>query len=193
MRRVPGLLAVAGAALMLASCAKVPSEILQAAAVRCPPDSRCYDVPRPDGPGGAVAVEAGEFFFRILGGSAMEGPVRVSLRNTGGAEHTFTINEAFGNTREIIAKPGTTEQGTLELFAGDYTFFCSVPGHRQQGMEGRLKVLGAGEAQSPPAPAPPQPPGGAGAATPSPGVASPSGSPAPASNPPPKQPPEVVR
>jgi uncharacterized cupredoxin-like copper-binding protein len=38
-----------------------------------------------------------------------------------------------------VGKDGTSTV-TAELGAGRYTFYCSVPGHRQGGMEGTLTV-----------------------------------------------------
>ena len=35
---------------------------------------------------------------------------------------------------------GGSKSLTLTLKPGTYTFYCSVPGHRQAGMEGTLKV-----------------------------------------------------
>ena len=35
---------------------------------------------------------------------------------------------------------GGTKRLTLNLKPGKYTFYCSVPGHRQAGMEGTLSV-----------------------------------------------------
>jgi plastocyanin len=39
---------------------------------------------------------------------------------------------------DVITK-GTTK-AAVELEAGDYVFFCSVPGHADDGMQGRLTV-----------------------------------------------------
>jgi plastocyanin len=39
---------------------------------------------------------------------------------------------------DVITK-GTTK-AMVELEAGDYVFFCSVPGHAEDGMQGRLTV-----------------------------------------------------
>ena len=39
---------------------------------------------------------------------------------------------------DVITK-GTTK-AVVELDAGDYVFFCSVPGHADDGMQGRLTV-----------------------------------------------------
>jgi len=35
---------------------------------------------------------------------------------------------------------GGSRKLTLTLKPGTYTFYCSVPGHRQAGMEGTLRV-----------------------------------------------------
>ncbi len=39
---------------------------------------------------------------------------------------------------DVITDDTTT--ATVELEAGDYTFYCSVPGHQDGGMEGDLTV-----------------------------------------------------
>lgn len=143
MRR--SLAFVGVAAVLLGACQTVPGEFKQAEALACPSGSDCYDEPRPDGPGGSLTVEAGEFFFEIREQELVEGDIQVTLENGGGAQHDFTIDEAFGDVRSVppgnqTAPAGETAEGTLSLFAGTYTFYCSVPGHRQAGMEGTLTV-----------------------------------------------------
>jgi uncharacterized cupredoxin-like copper-binding protein len=49
------------------------------------------------------------------------------------------------NGPEVEATPtfmGGTKSMTMTLAAGTYTFYCSVPGHRQAGMQGTLTVTG---------------------------------------------------
>lgn len=56
----------------------------------------------------------------------------------GEVNHTFVIEDG---DREIAAcDPNTTATGTLDLEPGEYTFYCSVPGHRESGMEGTLTL-----------------------------------------------------
>lgn len=63
--------------------------------------------------------------------------VKVIFKNTGEARHDFVIEGL--NTKTKVIAPGTSD--TVEFTApdtGTYTFYCSVPGHREAGMEGKL-------------------------------------------------------
>ena len=39
-----------------------------------------------------------------------------------------------------VVKDGGVSTVNVDVKAGEYTFYCSVPGHRQGGMEGKLTV-----------------------------------------------------
>lgn len=157
MRRVHLVPAISvGLAMFLSACTTVPESYKDAAAIECPSGSDCYDEPIPVGPGGALIVEGGEFFFEITEGAetVQEGDVEVTFDNVGGAEHNFTIDEAYGDVISVPpgnenTPPGETSTATLQLFAGTYTYYCSVPGHRAAGMVGTLTVAPAGSAPQP--------------------------------------------
>jgi nitrite reductase (NO-forming) len=96
-----------------------------------------------------VDVSASEFKFtpsqlQVAG----PGEVTVILHNAGAVEHDFTIDGVPG---KAYARPGETSRATFKLAkAGTYTFFCSLPGHREAGMQGTL-LVGAAAASSQPA------------------------------------------
>ena len=72
--------------------------------------------------------------------SAKAGSVTITFTNAAALEHNVTIGEAsrvLGATPTFIKGSRTL---TLTLKPGTYTFYCSVPGHRQGGMEGTLSV-----------------------------------------------------
>jgi len=72
--------------------------------------------------------------------SAKAGTVTITMTNMAPLEHNVTI--ASGST--VIGATPTFTGGartlSLTLKPGTYTFYCSVPGHRQAGMEGTLTV-----------------------------------------------------
>lgn len=132
---------VAGATLLLSGCQSVDQAAIDAQPLACPPDSECYDEVRPVGPGSTLEVESGEFYFEILDGVAIDGPVTVVLVNEGDALHNFRIDAAAGDEKKVETGPNSTAEGVLELFGGtSYTYYCDIPGHRSQGMEGELTV-----------------------------------------------------
>lgn len=62
----------------------------------------------------------------------------ISVTNSGTIGHNFTVEGTDFATATIDA--GTAEDLVVNLPAGTYTYFCSVPGHREAGMVGTLTV-----------------------------------------------------
>jgi len=72
--------------------------------------------------------------------SARAGVVTIAFTNHSPLEHNVTV--AQGNTvlGSTLTFTGGSRTMTLSLKPGTYAFYCSVPGHRQAGMEGTLTV-----------------------------------------------------
>jgi len=134
-------LVVAAGAMILAGCSPSLEVAREADALRCPEGSDCFDAPTPIGPGGSMTVRIPDFSFEIVEDNAVDGPVEVTLVNDHNTLHNFRIDEAAGEAKKVEAAGGATETGTLQLFAGTYTFYCDIAGHRAAGMEGTLTVL----------------------------------------------------
>ena len=70
--------------------------------------------------------------------TAPAGEVTINFDNmSSGVPHNVTIEETDDATDTVT---GEMTSITTELEPGEYTFFCSVGGHRQAGMEGTLTV-----------------------------------------------------
>jgi uncharacterized cupredoxin-like copper-binding protein len=84
-------------------------------------------------PGGLLSYDAKQL-------SAKAGKVTISLANSSPLEHNVTIAQGSTVLGATPTFTGGTKTLTLNLKPGTYTFYCSVPGHRQAGMEGTLSV-----------------------------------------------------
>jgi plastocyanin len=72
--------------------------------------------------------------------AAKAGKVTIEMANASPVEHNVTLAQG---TKVLGATPtftGGKKGFTVTLAPGTYTFYCSVPGHRQAGMEGVLTV-----------------------------------------------------
>ncbi len=70
-------------------------------------------------------------------------PVKVSLPNEGAAPHDFSI-DALGIS--VAVNPGETGEVTINAPAGEYEYYCNIPGHKEAGMVGKLIVKEGGGA-----------------------------------------------
>lgn len=94
--------------------------------------------------GGAAAVEfeadpSGALAYTTTQASTKAGNVTVEFSNPQAVPHDVAIEESSGKTigqTEIVTDG--SDSTTVDLKPGKYTFYCSVPGHREAGMEGTL-------------------------------------------------------
>ena len=65
--------------------------------------------------------------------AATAGVIHIVHENGGSTTHSFVLDgQDFKLTDD--------DEGDIELAAGDYVFYCDIPGHRDAGMEGTLTV-----------------------------------------------------
>lgn len=89
---------------------------------------------------GVVAVDARITGFSLSAGSAAAGAVTFNVENADVLPHDFTITGEGIDEHTQQLSPGDTASLTLDLPAGEYTFFCSVEGHQDAGMTGTFVV-----------------------------------------------------
>ena len=90
------------------------------------------------GAGEALEVESYDIYFEPDQLSIpADTDVTVSLPNAGVTLHNFSIDE-LGISVDIA--PGATEETVINAPAGEYEYYCNVPGHKPAGMVGTLTV-----------------------------------------------------
>jgi plastocyanin len=83
-------------------------------------------------PGGDISWEPADL-------SAAAGSVTITLVNESSVPHAVEV-EGNGVEEESETVTGAETELTVDLEAGEYTFYCPVGMHRQNGMEGTLTV-----------------------------------------------------
>lgn len=87
------------------------------------------------------ADPGGELAYTTTSATTKAGKVEIAFDNPQSLTHDVAIESASGEEvggTELIADG--SDSTTVELEPGTYTFYCSVPGHREAGMEGTLTV-----------------------------------------------------
>jgi plastocyanin len=146
MKKASALLALTAiAALGLAACGGGSSNNDTTAAA-----TPTQTAPAAGGGGGAKGGASTVNISTPSGGSlaydqktatATAGNVTVDFDNTQALQHDVAVADSSGKVlgqTDLVASG--TASTTVNLTAGTYTFYCTVPGHREAGMEGTLTV-----------------------------------------------------
>lgn len=97
-----------------------------------------------EGGGSTLEFEAdpnGDLAYTTTEASAEAGEATIDFTNPQSITHDVAIEDSGGKTVAQTDLIGNEETSTTaNLKPGTYTFYCSVPGHREAGMEGTLTV-----------------------------------------------------
>jgi plastocyanin len=88
----------------------------------------------------ALSVPGTQLAYNTKALTAKAGTVAIAMTNSSPLEHNVTVAEGGKVLGATPTFTGGSKVLTLNLKPGKYTFYCSVPGHRQAGMEGTLTV-----------------------------------------------------
>jgi uncharacterized cupredoxin-like copper-binding protein len=93
--------------------------------------------------GGKLAIPAdpsGALAYQFASATAPAGQLEIDSQNKSSTDHDIAIEGNGVSEKGPLVKNGAVSKITANLKPGQYTFFCTVPGHRQGGMEGKLTV-----------------------------------------------------
>lgn len=97
------------------------------------------------GSGTPVDVTLADFSITIAGGTTLApGTYTFNVKNTSATGHNLTIEGPGVNEQATPTFSSSTQQLTVTLKNGSYEFFCSVPGHKQAGMDVNVTVGSGG-------------------------------------------------
>jgi plastocyanin len=88
-----------------------------------------------------LAADATQLAYDTTKLDAQAGSVAIDFQNPSAVQHDVCLESSDGGElgcSEIVAQGASTL--TADVESGSYTFYCSVDGHRDAGMEGTLTV-----------------------------------------------------
>ena len=92
---------------------------------------------------GVLEIDAdpsGQLAYVAKAGTAPAGPIKLKSQNKSGTPHDIAIEGNGLDQKGKVVQNGGVSEVDVTLKPGTYTFYCSVPGHRQAGMEGKITV-----------------------------------------------------
>jgi uncharacterized cupredoxin-like copper-binding protein len=110
---------------------------------------RLADIGSAEGEGSAVAKNGvleipanpdGQLAYEFASAEAPAGALDIQSPNDSSIDHNIALEGDGVNEEGPVVANGDVSEIKVDLKPGSYTFFCSVPGHREGGMEGELTV-----------------------------------------------------
>jgi plastocyanin len=100
-----------------------------------PPSGEVTTLENPADAGGDLAFEKDSL-------TAPAGRITLVMENPSSEVHNISVEGNGVDEKGELVGQGETSRVTVVLEPGEYTFYCSVPLHRDGGMEGTLTVTG---------------------------------------------------
>ena len=91
-------------------------------------------------PATKVDVSETEFKITLAQTPTAAGSYEFVVKNDGKIPHDLVVNGNGVNAKTSLLNPGQSETLKVDLKPGTYDVFCSVPGHKQAGMDFKLTV-----------------------------------------------------
>lgn len=145
MKKVAALLALALASVALVACGDDNGTTTTATETDGEATNGAAAGGGGGGGGSTIQIEAdpgGGLAFTTDLVTAKAGDVTIDFTNPQPIDHDADVEDAGGEVvgdTDVIAE-GSDSVTMKDLKPGKYVFFCSVPGHREAGMEGTLTV-----------------------------------------------------
>ena len=94
---------------------------------------------KPEGDTLSIPVGVG-LTYEFADAEAPTGPLTIDSVNDQPVEHNIAVDGGGVDEKGPVVTDGGTSTIEVDLDPGEYAFYCSVPGHREGGMEGKLTV-----------------------------------------------------
>jgi plastocyanin len=86
------------------------------------------------------AAESGALYFVFADATAPPGALTIESPNPSSVDHNIALEGGGINEEGPVVANGGVSDIEVDVEPGEYTFYCSVEGHREGGMEGTLTV-----------------------------------------------------
>jgi plastocyanin len=144
-RKIPALLAATAlASVGLAACGGGSDDTSSSPATTTSEETSSSTSAAASGSGSTVSIEAdpsGNLAFTKTDITAKPGNDTIEFNNPSSVAHNVEIEDSSGeDVAGTDTITGAKTSTTADLQPGTYTFYCSVPGHREAGMEGTITV-----------------------------------------------------
>jgi uncharacterized cupredoxin-like copper-binding protein len=87
-----------------------------------------------------VAVKESEFKIQLPKTTFAPGSYTFAVSNDGKLPHDLVVTGPGGKKATKTISPGSSATLTVKLEKGSYDVYCSIPGHKQAGMDEKVKV-----------------------------------------------------
>jgi len=146
MKKLVAFLALALAALALVACGSSDDDSSTTATSNNEGSAETGGPAKEESAGGGASLRfeadpGGDLSYTTTSASTKAGKVTIDFNNPQALTHDVAIETSSGKEvggTELIASG--EDSTVVDLEPGTYTFYCSVPGHREAGMEGTLTV-----------------------------------------------------